>query len=487
MTVRRRTLIGAGLAALGAGGAATRRTAGAAVVVGSPVFPLHPAPDGRFLADQSGQPFFIQGDSPQAIFQRLTPPDVEDYLARRRAQGFNTLLADPTFSNNNDGFVRPAPNGHLPFLANDHGEAYDGAAGTADFSRPDPAYWDHVDAVLARAEAHGFLVLQYVLAWGFKGRTMWRDLINFRNTAAVCRGFGEFVGRRFRHRANVMWIDGSDFDGNDTPRAPDGTSGIARALAVAQGMRAAGAMQLRTGDWSADSISTDQVLFAPLMSVNGVYTYGAQAGYDSSYYELRRAYRRTPPLPAFLKETWYEGEDKVRGLPARVRKHEWWNLLSGATAGVVYGHGDVWPFMQGRWRAALDAPGAQDMQRMSAFMRGLAWHRLVPSGLAGARRLVVSDNGQADPPRPDYVAAAQDPDGTLLLAYIPPWGRGRQGAMLDLRGMQGPTAAWWWDPTSARRQSAGRYPAGAAPRLVSPGDNDGGANDWVLDVRSAPG
>ncbi len=484
MNVRRRTLIGAGLVSLGATVPAPRGTAAAGTEPRPPSFPLRPSPDGRYLVDQTGRAFFIQGDSPQAIFQRLTLQEVDDYLSHRRAQGFTTLLTDPTFSNNNDGFVRPTRDGQFPCLVNCDGTAYRGAAGTADFSSPNPGYWDHVDMVLARAEAHGFLVLHYVLAWGFKGRTMWRDLINRCNTAEICRRFGEFLGARFRHRINLIWIDGSDFDGSDMLRGPDGTSGIARALSITQGMRAAGATQLRTGDWSADSISTDQTLFAPFMSVNGIYTYGVEADYGSSYYVARRAYRRTPRMPAFLKETWYEAENAVRGLPAYVRKHEWWNLLSGATAGVVYGHGDVWPFVQGRWRAALDAPGAGDMQRMGAFMRGLAWHKLIPSELAGTRRLVISDNGRADPPRPTYVAAAQDPDGTLLLAYVPPSGRGRQSATLDLRGMRGPTAASWWDPTSARSQFAGRYPTGAAADLATPGDNDGGANDWVLLVRS---
>lgn len=451
----------------------------------TPSFPLRAAPEGHYLVDQRGQPFFILGDSPQAIYARVTLAEADSYLAARQAQGFNTLLADPTFTNANDGFVRPAANGHLPFLRNLRGNTYDGASGTADFSTPDPAYWDYVDTVLAHAQDHGFLVLQYVLAWGYGGKSMWLDLINPRNTAAVCYSFGEFLGRRFRGRANIIWIDGSDSNGDETPRAPDGTSGIARALAVTRGMRAAGAMQLRTGDWMADSLSTDQTPFAPFMSVNGIYAYGDKIGYNATYYQARRAYLRTPAVPAFLKETGYEAEHMIPGDPASVLKYEWWCLLSGATAGVVYGHGDLWRFAAGRWRAAVEAPGGQDMQRMGALMRSLAWYALVPSELAGMRRLVLSPNGQAQPPIPDYVAAAQTPDGDVLLAYVPPFGKRQQHLTLDLRSMRGATQAQWWDPTSARMQEAGRYPAGATPTLITPGRNSGGANDWVVVVQAA--
>jgi hypothetical protein len=484
MQMRRRDLMRWGVATLSTAGTVRLHRGWSETTSPSPAFPLHIGPDGRYLVDQRGQPFFIQGDSPQGIYSRITLEEVEQYLAIRQKQGFNTLLADPTFTNNNDGFVRRAANGRLPFFRDVLGGVYQGLSGSADFSTPDMDYWNYVDTVLAHAEARGFLVLQYVLAWGYKAKSMWRDLINVRNTAAVCYSFGEFLGRRFRDRANVIWIDGSDFNGDDQPRAPDGTSGITRALAVARGMRDAGAMQLRTGDWQADSLSTDQPAFVPFMGLNGVYAYGDKIGYNATYIQARRAYRHHPPLPAFLKETGYESERIIPGTPPAVRKYEWWCLLSGTTAGVVYGHGEIWPFARGRWRKALHAPGAYDMQRMGALMRRLPWFTLVPSELAGMRRLVVSRNGQADPPIPDYVAAAQTPEGRILLAYVPPFGDGPQELTLDLRGMAGPTRAHWWDPTSEQTRPAGRYPAGAAPTLISPGRNHEGANDWVLLVEA---
>ena len=479
--LRRRDLFRSGLAALGTAlGAPSRGHAAPA-----PAFPLRAAPDGRFLEDQDGRPFLIVGDSPQAIYARPTPAEVQTYLATRRAQGFTALLADPGFTNNNDGRVRPAANGALPFLRTLDGSRYEGVTGTADLATPDPTYWDYVDTVLAEAEAQGFVVLQYVLAWGYRGRSFWQDLIAPGNSAIACFAFGSFLGQRFRARANIIWIDGSDSDGDYILRSPDGTSGIARALAIVRGMRAAGAMQLRTGDWAADSLSTDQPAFAAQMTVNGIYAYGSKPDGFATYMQARRAWQYTPPLPAFLKETGYETERMIPGDPASVRKYQYWCLLSGATAGVVYGHGDIWPFTPGRWQAALDSPGAHDMQRMAALMQSLAWAALVPSGLSGMRRLVVSRNGSWSPPVPDYVAAAATPDGTLLLAYIPSAGHGPQRLALDLGGMRAGALAEWWDPTSGRRVPTEGDLRAAPAQVATPGDNAGGDNDWVLIVTAA--
>ena len=480
----RRNVLRLGAAAL-AGAALPLSPSAAADLRPRPTFPLRAAADGHYLVDARNVPFLIVGDSPQAIYQQLTPEEVDTYLAFRQAQGFSALLCDPAYSNNNDGHVRPARNGHFPFLRDIHGGNWDGTSGAADFSTPDPAYWDNVAQVMAKAEARGFVVLHYVLAWGYGGKTMWLDLINRRNTIEVCRAFGEFLGRRFRDQANVIWIDGSDYNGDTRPRAPDGSSGIARALAIAEGMQAAGARQLRTGDWMADSLSTDQTPFAPLMTVNGVYAYGDKVGFNATYVQAHRAYLHQPPLPAFLKESGYEAEKMIPGDPASVRKYEWWCLLSGATAGVIYGNGDIWPFPAGRWQAALRMPGGADMARLGAFMRGLDWYALVPSELAGMRRLVISPNGGATPTRPDYVAAAQTQDGRTLVAYVPPFRSGTQSLTLDLAGMAGESEATWWDPTSAQTHPAGRFARGTRPELTTPGRNVAGANDWVLLLRSA--
>jgi hypothetical protein len=492
------------------------------MLAGDDLFPLKPSGDGRYLVDQRQRTFFIVGDSAQGIYSEITQDEVGFYLQTRAENGFNTLLAEPLFYGGNGSRVRPSADGHLPFLRSISGGTYDGAVGTADFSAPNPAYWNYVCRVLDQARQHRFLVAQYALSWGPEplklpflamlerhtvperlkrtefwsgldravfgepgGCGVWLDVVNSHNTESVCYGFGQWLGERFRDYSNLIWLDGNDFSGNAKPVAPDGTSGIQRSLAFMRGMRAAGARQLRSGDWAPETVSTDQADFAAFMDLNGVYTYGRPFG--STYTMSRHGYSLDPPKPTYLKETVYEGADALPGDAASVRKCQWWSILSGATAGLIFGHSDVCLFVPGRWKAALDSTGAHDMTRMAGLINSLAWHGLVPSELEGMRRLVVSRNGAQVPAIPDYVAAAQTQDGTLLLAYVPPWSNGPQHLDLDLRSMRKPLRARWWDPTSARFSVVAERSPDSVETFTTPGTNHAGSNDWVLVLDAATG
>src|SRR4029079_16450479 len=126
---------------------------------------------------------------------------------------------------------------------------YDGTSGTADFwgsggNSVNTAYFDYVDALMDLAQQRGFLLIVYELPWGYAGggdQGWWPDLVNVANTQAKSQAFGQWLGTRYRNRSNILWLHGSDFDGDTVPRAPDATSGIQRGLAITQGMIAAGA------------------------------------------------------------------------------------------------------------------------------------------------------------------------------------------------------------------------------------------------------
>jgi hypothetical protein len=56
-----------------------------------PAFPLKVAKSGRHLVDQSGTPFLIAGESPQALIANLSEKDAELFYANRVSHGFNTV------------------------------------------------------------------------------------------------------------------------------------------------------------------------------------------------------------------------------------------------------------------------------------------------------------------------------------------------------------------------------------------------------------
>ena len=158
-----------------------------------------------------------------------------------------------------------------------------------------------------------------------------------------------------------------------------------------------------------------------------------------------------------------------------VRRFQWWGWLS-TIGGYISGNGYVWPFNAG-WQSHLNTQGAQDMARLNAFIRSIAWYNLVPSGLGGMRTLVTA--GGSSVSASDYVAAAATPDGKLLVAYIPPAHNG--SITVDMAAMSGPASARWFDPTSGAYSDAGTGLANSGTRVFTPpGTNSAGANDWVL-------
>ena len=105
---------------------------------------------------------------------------------------------------------------------------------------------------------------------------------------------------------------------------------------------------------------------------------------------VAKDYRRQPPMPVVLSETWYEF---VRGMASAkdIRYAAWAALLSGA-AGISYGGGQVWkahtaesPEKEDRWPMEMDFnvdtlnyPGATGIGLLSRFFSELSWWRLTP-------------------------------------------------------------------------------------------------------------
>lgn len=470
-------------------------------------FPLRASADGRYLVDQAGTPFFMVGDSPQAL-AHLPAPDRQAYLSTRQAQGFNSIQVYLFPFNFPGAAPYTGGNGTWPFTGKIGGGAYAGEVGTADFTTPNESFFSFIDGLLDDAAARGFLVHLYALDWGYGGdgkQGWWLDIKA--NPSSALQSLGTYVGNRYRSRTNVIWVDGSDYGQSSSPTKPDAANED-KVVAMIQAMQTAGAVQLRTGDWNAPSSSTDEPKFTSYMQVNGIYSYGGSYPgsnpFDGKTYLQSRlcwsyapvaasqgnpgATSVPPALPCYEKETGYEGENLggEAGDAASVRKYQWWSVLSGGTAGLFFAYRDTVAFTAG-WQSNLSTPGALDMQRLAAFVQGLPWWKLVPSELSGMRRLVTSGNGTQSGSPANYVAAAQASDGTLLLAYVPPVGSGAQGLTVDLRSMAAAVRARWWDPTNGAFRSIGDYDNAGAQAFTTPGNNSAGANDWLLVIEPASG
>jgi hypothetical protein len=187
-------------------------------------------------------------------------------------------------------------------------------------------------------------------------------------------------------------------------------------------------------------------------------------------------------MPAYLLEEPYdeEGPDGNNYNPHAiqpVRRFQWWGWLT-TIGGYVAGNGYIWPFIDPRWKRHLNTPGTLDMQRLNDFIKSVRWWELVPSGLNGMKTLIT--NGGSKDTSTDYVAAAAVPDGTLLIAYIPP---GHTGSIsVDMTVLKENIKAHWYDPTNGTSTTISGSPFNnkSMHEFTPPGKNSSGQNDWVL-------
>jgi len=163
-------------------------------------YPLNISANGRYLVDQNGKPFRIQGDSAQSLIANLTYAEADKYLSDRQKKGFNTVnvnLLEAKFA-----FHAPANrNGDAPFTK------------PGDFSTPNEAYFAFADSIIDLAASKGMLVSLAAMYLGFHGgdEGWWKALTNGVNTQTVCYNFGLYVGKRYKSRKNIFWVIGGDY------------------------------------------------------------------------------------------------------------------------------------------------------------------------------------------------------------------------------------------------------------------------------------
>jgi Protein of unknown function (DUF4038)/Putative collagen-binding domain of a collagenase len=477
--------------------AACSHEGGAVTVAPGPIppssFPLVPAPSGRYLVDRTGAPVFMVGDAAQSAAAALTYAQWQTYVDTRVAQRFNTVNVNLI-----EHLYAPRPpadsSGNMPFTAALGGGAYANTSQVPDFTTPNDAYWSGVENKVAYALSRGVVVALALYMGNSNGNHAegWYAELAANSTSAatsfgtyLANGSGAFGG--FKKYPNVIWMWGADWRFGPDVDVRD------KLHAIAAAVKGAGSSQLMSGDW-APGVATDQAGFQTYMDLQSVYAYdpgiasSSRAGYAYAPASASGDGRSLPALPAFMKETGYEGEANPAGDPASIRKFGWTAILSGTTSGYWYGHRDVWKF-DSNWAASLDSNGAHDVTRLATLWAGLAWWQLVPSGTSfpfAGRVLVVAG---ADSSEGGAISAAQTTDGRLLLVYVPSTGAGRQSFTVDPRSMVSPARARWWDPTAGTFTSAS--PATVAntdvQAFTTPGANSAGQNDWVLvlDVTSS--
>lgn len=419
---------------------------------------LSVSPTGRYLTHANGSPFLYLGDTAWELFHRLDREDAARYLEDRAAKGFTVIQA--VAISEFDGLTDPNAYGDLPL--------HDG-----DPSRPNDAYFRHVDWIIDRAAQLG-MRMGLLPTWGDKvGPVNWGtgpEVFTTENAYA----YGRFLGERYRD-APIIWMLGGD-------RNPTEPRHFAVWRALAGGLAAGdGGVHLRTFHPQGWSSSATFFHDEPWLDFNTV-----QSGHhrlDAPNYQLIEPdYNRAPAKPILDGEPCYE-DHPVNWKPELghfsdwdARKAAYWSLFAGS-CGHTYGANSIFQFWTGGdpgkfgarrpWQEALDLPGSGQMRHARALIESRPVLNRIPD-----QSLILSDRGTG----PDHARATRADDYSFAFVYLP---TGRP-VHLDLSGFSSPLEAAWFDPRTGEKQ-----PSVDASRPTFAPPTSGPGQDWILILDAA--
>ncbi len=305
--------------------------------------PIRVSADGRHFEDAGGRPFFWLGDTAWPLFAQYTRQEAETYLQNRAEKGF-TVIQGVLAWGGGTGFESKAPGpnyaGHAPWL--------DGP------SRPNPAYFEHVDYLVRFAGEHG-LILGLLPTWGYYVS----DIKAF--DVETARAYGRWLGARYKDQPNVVWVNGGD-------RIPTSSEAVYRALA--QG--------LREGDGRAHLIT-----YHPCGWRSSAQFFHQEEWLDFNMIETWTEWPKvypavladsllSPRKPVVLGEGAYENGPEY---PLLVRRQAWWAFTAGGY--FTYGQDQMWR-MSPNWTSTFDTPGAGHMTLFRAIATSRPWWRMAP-------------------------------------------------------------------------------------------------------------
>jgi len=289
------------------------------------VFPLSVHSSGRYLVQANGKPFLIHADAGWGAAVQLTHAQIDEYLDDREYKGFNAIIIrmiDHLFSSQTPAW-KNAQSGAVPF------GTIDSTGSSVDFTDPVESYWVTVDYLVDEAKARGMVVIGCPAYLGFGGGSKskadqgWDSAVNSA-AASDLRAYGAWLAKRFT-QGNLIWCMGGDYTPQDVTVQWEIVKGI-RSIRTTDLITAHGGRSYE----EAYPYWKDEAGF----NLNTIYSDGVE--YDLA----ATAYGRSPAIPFFLIEGFYDGESASA---ADCRRQAYATILSGG-CGHVFGNNPVWGF-----------------------------------------------------------------------------------------------------------------------------------------------
>jgi hypothetical protein len=408
------------------------------------------AGNGRYLLDQSGRPYFINGESARSLIAQLSREDADLYLENRRLKGYDAVLVNLV----EHRFARFPP-------ANYYGDAP--FAPTGSFDAPNDEYFAHADWVISNAATKGIVVFLAPLYLGSPcGPDGW--CAEVQNSSIVqMQGWGAYVGNRYKNFRNIVWVVG----GGDDPVAHNLADKIE---AFVTGLRSADTVHLITAQGAPEASALHTWPAAPWLDLNSIYTY------EVSHAAAATEFGRLPFKPFFLIEGLREHERASTVLA--LRSQAYWSVLSGGTVGHFFGNCPIWSFDAAvascesavSWRTELESEGSVTLALVGDLLRSRPFYELAPD-----RDHTVLVGGYES--GATLAVAARTSSRSTVIAYIPT----ARPVTIDMSAVSGTLAnAWWYNPRNGAATFMGAFSTGG-PYVFTPPD----ANDWILVIDDA--
>jgi hypothetical protein len=388
---------------------------------------------------KNGAPFFWMGDTNWPLYIRYTPDEMELYLEHRRRQGFTVIHTMIVFDGALDR-VMPFTNtdGELPW----HG---------MNPATPNEAYFKTVDLAVQMACQKELLMVIMPLG-GSSGSFIHQKKII---TPEVARGYGQWLGNRYKNEPNILWANGADL-------LPWEYESIYRELAAGLQTGEGGAHLISLHPGGRPGISSSYFQQEDWLAANIIQTW---SDYWAIYPLVNEDYWRKPVKPVIMAEGAYEAGTEYPTAPITpliVRQQAYWTYLAGGFHS--YGHNDMWR-KNPAWRTSLDAAGAQQMTPLKNLFTSFEWWKLIPDPS------IFADGAGSGK---TLNAAARSADGDLIIAYL-----SHPAAVSIHLGKltAGPAVqARWFDPRTGQDTRIGTFPTREAQTFTPPQ----GGEDWVI-------
>lgn len=404
-------------------------------------WPLRMSASGKYLEDQSGNPYLIVGDAGWELTTQVSQENAIVYLDDRKNKGFNSVeirVIGHAFQDN-------APNNYYneaPFTT-----------GTSNWSVRNEAYWIRIDFILNAMRERGMVALMFPAYLGNGcGSEGWCQQM-IAQTDAAMTNYGQWIGNRYKDYGNIIWMTGGDTDASQYGSAASRNAAIVNAIRSVDPDAQFSAEPASGQLGGVDS-------YAALLNINSVYTYGSPQSM------ALRAYNN--PRPFIFQEGYYENE---HGTAVVSQDAQAMITYLGGGLGHIFGSCPLWnlgaipgwcdsqslPF--NTWQNNMQSPGSLSQGNIGKLLRSRKWWAFVPDY---SNVVVTSSKGS----EMNYHATAREAAGETIMVWAP----NTNQITVDMTKIGGTQArAWWFNVADGTSTDLGGFSTTGTRNFAPPG------------------